>query len=164
MARGTVPSREGGGVDDYCDYCGEYVAERASWHGRAPDSSYLDPRDRWQDGWRPLVACSDAHLRAAVSTLRARPFVEAELWAERLVRIRTSHPRGIGLADLERESRLTSGQVVEAALWAGRRHTRYRKEGVGSSEPTPSSGGEPGKGPHGTSKTGKSPPRGGGAS
>ncbi|MFD4589031.1 hypothetical protein [Streptomyces sp. NPDC058434] len=103
-----------------CDLCDAPTTDERGLCTHVRDSSYLHPDAPQLDGDRPLTACSAEHLTELIKKMRARPFVDEELWAGKVARALAAHPQGLSLYALAMETELTQDQIAQAALWAGR--------------------------------------------
>lgn len=80
-----------------------------------PDSSVTNAAGARFDGMRLLTACSSEHLGRLRDQYAQRPFVEAELWAGRMLHVMRQYPplRGV---ELERDSALSQRMLGVGAL------------------------------------------------
>ncbi|MFJ7154305.1 hypothetical protein ACIQUQ_05150 [Streptomyces sp. NPDC101118] len=104
-------------LPDICDLCRESTRAGTAVSGRAPDSSFAHPSDPEQDGARPLLACTEAHLVELQRHYGARPYVDEELWSVKIDRAMRRHPEGLSIDDLCRMTGLSMAQVESAAAW-----------------------------------------------
>ncbi|MFJ7206143.1 STAS domain-containing protein [Streptomyces sp. NPDC098789] len=113
------PRRRGGGLStdlpDVCDLCHAVAPEGTAVYGEAADSSFVDPADPGQDGRRPLLTCSPAHLTELQQHYDRRPFDEAELWAVKIDEAMHQHPLGLTIEALCEATGLTVSQIETAA-------------------------------------------------
>ncbi len=107
-------------LPDVCDLCRTATPAGTAVHGHAADSSFAHPLDPGQDGHRPLLACTPAHLADLRQRYSQRPFVDAELWAVKIDGAMRRHPYGLSIDSLREETGLTVIQIEEAETWRHR--------------------------------------------
>ena len=101
-----------------CDWCGTALGEDEALHAYVEDSSRIHARNPRYDGRRPVMTCSQEHLRHLHSAYAKRPFIEEELWAGKLDRaFLQADTAGLPLADLTRITELTEDQIALAIRW-----------------------------------------------
>ncbi|MFI8293689.1 STAS domain-containing protein [Streptomyces sp. NPDC085614] len=108
------------GLPDICDLCRRAIPVGATVYGHAADSSFAHPFDPEQDGNRPLLACSPAHLADLQQQYRSRPFVDTELWAVKIDNAMRRHRYGLSIDRLCEETGLSLIQVEAAVTWRRR--------------------------------------------
>ncbi|MFC4054122.1 hypothetical protein ACFOY4_30895 [Actinomadura syzygii] len=105
-----------------CDQCGVLITDGTERHGSVPDSSAIHPTQPAWDGRRMVVACSLDHLRRLHA--QARPFIDAELWAGKLLRALKEARRAdqieVSVAELLDAAGLTPQQMLTAVRWLER--------------------------------------------
>lgn len=107
-----------------CDSCGAVIRDGSERYSVVPDSSVIHAVDPAFDGWRLVVACSQAHLQQLHEDYEKRPFVQAEQWAGKVQRAQ----RGGELEPWELRvlTELTDAQIRDGIEYARRTGTRWR--------------------------------------
>ncbi|MER7540806.1 hypothetical protein ABTX77_39500 [Streptomyces sp. NPDC097704] len=104
-------------VPDICDRCRRAVSPGMGVFGLVQDSSWIHPADPDQDGRRLVTACCLDHLDEVRELYRARPFVNAELWARKIDRALAQYPQGLSTEELIEETGLNLIQLERATVW-----------------------------------------------
>lgn len=85
-----------------CGWCGALINDRSELYGLVRDSSMTHASYPSMDGHRLITACSGKHLGALRARYAARPFVEEEQWAGKIVRaLRAIEQRGAARRPVE---------------------------------------------------------------
>ncbi|WP_407548071.1 hypothetical protein QOM21_03585 [Streptomyces sp. Pv4-95] len=116
----------GGMLPALCDVCGAVITDHSEVHARVPDSSVVHPDDPELDGWRPLTACSAAHLAELRDEYERRPYIDEEQWAGKMSRALDRHPDGLTFEQMAAITGLTRGQLDRAFAW---HNLRVRRNG-----------------------------------
>ena len=103
---------------ELCDYCGTVASDKTALYAFVPDSSATHAHAPALDGKRLVTACSEQHLDALADQYRSRPFVEAELWAGKILRAVKDNPgKRIDDALLTELTGLTVEQIHAGITW-----------------------------------------------
>jgi hypothetical protein len=109
---------------ELCDLCGVLVTNGTERYAFVPDSSVIHPSDPALDGERLVVACCADHMGRLRVEAAARPFVEAELWARKLLRAvedaGEAGRTGVSVEELRQATGLTGEQIRTAVEWMKR--------------------------------------------
>jgi hypothetical protein len=109
---------------ELCDLCNALVTDGTERYAFVTDSSVIHPSDPALDGERLVVACCADHMRRLRVEAAARPYVEAELWARKLLRAMEDAKQAgrtrLSVEELRRASGLTNEQIRAAVEWMER--------------------------------------------
>uniref|UniRef100_UPI003F497425 hypothetical protein n=1 Tax=Amycolatopsis sp. CA-151526 TaxID=3239921 RepID=UPI003F497425 len=114
---------------DLCDYCGTVITGATALYAFVPDSAAFHAHDPTLDGKRLVTACTDTHLQAIAEQCRRR-FVDAELWAGKILRAVTDNPgKYIDDALLSELTGLTVEQIHAGITWHNERARTFHHRG-----------------------------------
>ncbi|MBA0127854.1 hypothetical protein H0B56_20100 [Haloechinothrix sp. YIM 98757] len=100
-----------------CEHCAKRLTADEYVEVTVPDSGYLHPDDRDQDGRRVTYACSTEHAEALVER-GTRAWVDEQLWARRVQRVSAYwRTHRMTLDQFARRAGLTSAQLDRALRW-----------------------------------------------
>ncbi|MFF5788442.1 hypothetical protein ACFY8P_26205 [Streptomyces sp. NPDC012693] len=105
-----------------CDLCGTFSTPGSEIHALVADSSAVYGQDPLLDGRRILTACSPTHLSELQRRCRERPFVDVELWANKVTLALQRHPEGLSTQQLAEKTGLTASQVEHGITWRQENH------------------------------------------
>lgn len=109
---------------EVCDLCGVLIADGTERYGFVPDSSVTHAIEPAWDGRRMVVACSGDHTRQLHAQAAARPYVDAELWAGKVLRAMQEARRAdrfeVSVEELQDATGLSPEQVRAAVQWLER--------------------------------------------
>jgi hypothetical protein len=100
-----------------CDICARTICDGTEQYATVPDSSAVRPAQSFLDGQRQLTACCAAHLDELIDQYRARPYDEAELWAQIVTRAQRRMGHEADIDDLAFMTGLTIVQLMRALRW-----------------------------------------------
>jgi len=116
------------GEPELCDLCGAVVSDETELYALVPDSSAIHAHDPTFDGHRLVSACTTEHLRELTEQYRRRPFVDAELWAGKVLRAAEGGGgRRVDDAVLVELTGLTIEQIHAGIAWHNERAHSYRE-------------------------------------
>jgi len=113
---------------ELCDFCGTVITDQTELHTLVPDSSAVHASAPNFDGQRLLTSCTDDHMQRLVERYGARPFVDEELWAGKILRAVAGNPgKYIDDPFLAKETGLTVAQIHAAITWHNERARAVRE-------------------------------------